>query len=164
MINVHQQLKEAKTLPKIREKRVSRAQFDTISISKVGEKVAALNEEIFQAAATLGEALIHKRRALSLADLDAAAAVSQEMVGEKMTNILIAQSQKPEPEVNPLLVQAVLQIFFVRFCVSKIRSWCPDLDNSDAGGFLSAIYFKIRSTGMRRIYLKSQFYLIYNNF
>ena len=122
------------------------------------ERVAALNEEIFQAAATLREALTYKRRALSLADLDAAAAVSHEMVGEKMTNILITQTQKPEPEVNPILVKVVLQIFFVKFCVSKIRSWYPG--NAAVGEFLSAIYSQIRSTGKRRIDLKSQFCLI----
>jgi len=112
----------------------------------VGEKVAALNEEIFQAAATLGESLIHKRHELSQADLDAAAAVSQEMVGEKVTNILINQSlaQKGEPEVNPLLVQVVLQIFMVKFCVSKIQPWCPG--DSAIGGFLAAIHSEIRLT------------------
>jgi len=112
----------------------------------VGEKVAALNKEIFQAAATLGEALVHKPRALSLADLDAAAAMSEEMIGEKMTNVLITQSQKPEPKVHPLLVQVVLQIFMVKFCVSKIQSWCPSPGDSSIGAFLSAMYSEIRST------------------
>jgi len=79
-------------------------------------------------------------------DLEAATAVSQEMIGEKMTNILIIQSQKPEPKVNPVLVQVVLQISMVKFCDSKIQSWYPDLDNSAVGGFLSAIYSDIRST------------------
>ena len=94
----------------------------------MGEKVTALNEEIFQAAATLGEALIHKHHELSKSDLDAAAAACREMVWKKMTNILITQSRKPEPEVNPLLVQVVLQVFMVNFFLvnflfSKIHSW-----------------------------------------
>ena len=120
---------------------------DTISISEVSKKVTALNEEIFQAAAVLGEDITHKRRELAKTRLDAAAAVSREMVGEKMTNLLITQSQKPEPEVNPLLVQAVLQIFMVNFCVSK--SWYPC--NPAIGGSLAAIYSEIRSTGKHRI-------------
>ena len=132
-----------------------------LSISEVGAKVTALNKENFQAAATLGGVLIRKRREISQTDLDAAAAVSREMVGEKITNLLITQSQKPEPEINPLLVQVVLQIFMVRFCVSKIQSWFPD--NSFAGGFLSALYSDIRSTGKHRIGLKTRFFLTYNN-
>ena len=150
MINVHQQLKDAKTLSKIREKKISGAQVNTISISKIGEKLAALNEEILQAAATLGESLIHKPRTLSVADLDAAAAVSRVIVGEKMTNVLISQSQKPEPEVNPLLVQVVLQVFIVKFCVFKIRSWYPS--DLNLGNFLSALYSDIRSKGKHLIY------------
>ena len=79
-----------------------------------------------RAAATLKEALIHKGHKVSQTGLDAAAAMSKEMVGEKMRNILITQSQKPEPEVNPLLVQIVLQIFMANFfCVSKLQSWYP---------------------------------------
>jgi hypothetical protein len=81
--------------------------------------------------------------------LDAAVAVSKEMVGEKMTKNLIAQAQKPEAEVNPLLVQVVLQIFMVNFCISKIQSWCPG--DPAVGDSLSAIYSQIRSTGKRCI-------------
>ena len=162
LINVNQQLKDAKNLSKI----------DRISISKVGEKVAALNEEIYQAADTLGEALIYKRRALSLAEMDDAAAASRNIVGEKMTNVLITQSlaQNPEAEINPLLLQVVLRIFMVKFCVAKIKSWYPGPESQDsesvAGGFLSAIYSHIRSTGMCRtgIDLKTKFCLTYNNF
>ena len=162
LINVHQQLEDAKSLSEVRGKKLFGAQVDTLSISKVGAKVTALNKDIFQAAATLGEALIHKRRELSKKDLDAAVAVSQEMVGKKMTNFLINQSQDPELKINPLLVQVVLQIFMVKFCVSKIQSWFPD--NSFAGGFLSALYSGIRSTGEHRIDLKKpSFCLTYNN-
>ena len=131
LINSHQKLDTSKA--------------DTLSISDVGEKVTALNEELFQAAATLGEALIHKRYEVSQKEFEAAAALAQEMVGEKMTNVLIAQAQKQESEVNPLLVQVVLQIFMVNFCVSKIQSWYPD--DAAIGEFLSTIYYEIRSTG-----------------
>jgi hypothetical protein len=120
----------------------------------------ALNEEIFQAAATLGEALIHKRHELFQTDLKAAVAVSKEIVGEKMTNILITQAQKPEPEVNPLLVQVVLQIFMVEFCVSKLRSWYPG--NSEIEEFLSVLYSEIRSTGEVSHCFKTKFCLTYN--
>ena len=128
---------------------------DTLSISEVGERVTALNEEIFQAAATLGEGLIHKRFELSQTELEEAALLSHELVGEKLTNILNTQSKKPEPDINPLLVQVVLQIFMVKFCVSKILSWYPG--DSVIGGFLSAIYTDIRLTGKHYIVLKLSF-------
>ena len=150
LYNVHQQFQDAKNLSEVRGKELVGSQVfltkaDTLSISEVGEKVTALNEEIFQAAAALADALVHKRHEVSQTDLDAAAALSQEMVGEKMTKLLIDQSQRLEPEVNPLLVQVVLQIFMVKFCVSKIQSWYPG--DPAIGGFLSAIYSQIHSSG-----------------
>ena len=158
--NVHQQLYDAKNLSEVRGKEPFGAQVfltkaDTLSISEVGEKVTALNEEIFQAAATLGEALIHERHEVTQTELEAGTAVSHEMVGEKITNILIAQSQKPEAEVNSLLVQVVLRIFMVKFCVSKIQSWYPG--DSTIGEILSTIYSDIRSNGKPRIDSKPSF-------
>jgi hypothetical protein len=140
--NVHQQLEDAKNLSEVRGKELFATQVfltkaDTISISEVGEKVTALNEEIFQAA-TLGEVLIHESHEMPRGELFAAGADSREMLGEKMTNLLIIQSQKPRPEVNSLLVQVVLQIFMVNFCVSKIQSWYPG--DSAIGDFLAAIF------------------------
>ena len=104
--NIRLQLEDGKTLSKVREKRLSGAQLevDTLSISEVGEKVTALNEEIFQAAAALGEALVHKRYELSQTELSAAAAVSQEMVGEKMTNLLRTVTEtrtRSQPPASP---------------------------------------------------------------
>ena len=148
---VHQQLEDTKTEVRGKElfdSHTLSTKADTLSISEVGEKVTALNEEIFQAAATLGDALIHNRYEVSQTEFNAAVAESQGMVGEKLTDTLIAQSRKPEPEVNPLLVQVVLQIFMVKFCVSKIQSWYPS--NSDIEGFLAAIYSEIRTTGKHR--------------
>ena len=155
--NIHQQLEDAKTLSEGRGKKLVGAHFltkaDTLSISEVGEKVTALNEEIFQAAATLGETLIHKRHEFeSQEDFNAARGESQNIIGPKITNVLISQSQIQESEINPLLAQVVFQIFMVKFCVSKIRSWYasdPTLAKS-----LSAIYsdIQVRSTGKHLIY------------
>ena len=161
LINVHRQLEDAKALSEVRGKELFGARAfltkaNTISISEVGEKVAALNEEIFQAAAALGEALIHKHYEVSKKELEAAAAVSREMVGEKISNILIAQSQiRTRRELNPLLVQVVLQMFMVKFCVPKIQSWYPG--NSVIGEFLSAKYSEIRLTGKHLIDSKPTF-------
>ena len=156
---VHQQLEDAKNLSQVRGKELFGGQVfltkaATLSISKVGEKVTALNEENFQAAATLGEALIHEiymGRSFRVSETDLyalATAESKEMVGEKLTNTLIAQSWISEPEVNPLLVQVVLQIFMVKFCVSKIQSYNPG--DSPIKIFLAALYSEIRSTGKHR--------------
>ena len=66
-----------------------------------------------------------------------------------MTVTLIDQARKParkpEPEVNPFLVQVVLQLFMVEFCLSKVRSWYPG--DSAIEEFLSMQYSQIRSTG-----------------
>jgi hypothetical protein len=104
----------------------------------MGDRVKALNEENFQAAATLGEALIHKHHVISQKDWEVAVAVIKEMLGEKMMMTLIDQARRPEPEVNPLLVQVALQILMVEFCFSKARSWYPG--DSTIEEFLSAIY------------------------
>ena len=149
LIGIHQQLEN---LSEVRGKKLFGAlsQVDTISISKVGEKVTVLNEEISQAAATFGKGLIHKHHEVSQKELDAAVAVSRETVGEKMTNILITQSQKPEPaKISRSLVQVVLQIIMVKFCASKIQSWYPD--DSFIGELLSMFYSDIHSTRKRRI-------------
>ena len=141
--NIHGKVEDGRTLPDVLDGQDFSTEADTLSISEVGEKVAALNEEIYQAAATLAEALIRKRHKVSpRADLVAADAECQDMVGEKITNLLISQSRKP---VNPLLVQVVLQILLVNFCASKIRSWYSS--NTAIGEFLTATYFEIRSTG-----------------
>ena len=150
LFNIRQQFQDAKNLSEVREKELAGfkaflAEADTLSISEICEKVTALNEEIFQTAATLADALVHKPHEVSQTELDTAYAVSQEMVGEKMTKLLIFQSQKPKPKVNPLLVQVVLQIFIVKFCVSKIQSWYPN--DSLLSQFLFTIYSEIRSNG-----------------
>ena len=163
--NVYQQLEDAKTLSEARGKELAGSEdfltkADTLSISEVGEKVSALNEEIFQVAATLGEALVHRRYKVSQKDLEEATVIVQEIVGEKMTKILITQSLKPESEVNPLLVHIVLQISMIMFCVSKIQSWYPN--DETIGGFLSAIYSEIRSTGKHRTDSNTKSWLTYN--
>ena len=121
------------------------AKTATLSISKVGEKVTALNEEIFQAAAALGEAFPQ----VLLSGFCAAAAESQETVGEKLKDIAIANPhwhdpnpKRLKPEVDPLLVQIVFQIFMVNFCVSKIQSWRPG--DYPIESFLAELYSEIR--------------------
>ena len=155
--DVRRQLKDANTLPQVPGKEFSVTQVDSLSISEVGEKVTALNDEIFLAAAVLGGALIHESFEVSQTKLDAAAAESREIIGEKLTNILIAQSRKPEPNVNTLLVQVVLQIVMVKFCFFKIQSWYPG--DSAFGGYLAAIYSEIRSNGKHCIDSKPSFCL-----
>ena len=155
--NVHQQLEDAKTLSEVRGKKLVGAQVfltkaDTLSISEVGEKVTALNEEIFQAAATLGETIIHKRHEFeSQGDFDAACKESRSMIGSKITDLLVNRPQKQESEIDLLLVQVVLQIFMVKFCVRKIQSWYPS--DRTLENFLSEIYSDICSTGKHLIYL-----------
>ena len=147
--NVGQQLEHARTLSAVCGKDPFGAQVkvdDTLSISEVGEKVTALNREIVRAAAIVNDAVIHTPRQISQGSFDAACADSQEMVGLRIKNLLISQSHKQGHKINPLLVQIVLQIFLVNFCVSKIQPWFPSGDPT-VGAFLDAVYSQIRSTG-----------------
>ncbi|KAJ2926516.1 hypothetical protein H1R20_g10574, partial [Candolleomyces eurysporus] len=104
---------------------------DTLSVNDVVQKVNALNEEIFQIAAYLGEMLIygvlapdtdrqeHRRMAIQ-----AAYEWSVNTLGETLTNVLAQESMnEPKEESNTLLVQIVMQIALTNWCGAFGRRW-----------------------------------------
>jgi len=106
--------------------------------------VNTLNDEIFQASASLGDALIHHKHGLTLEEMEAAFAGVCRTVGDSLANALLNEAKKREPEVNSLLVQVILEMILVHFCSSKIESWFPDtVETSD---FLTSMYSEIRRT------------------
>ena len=118
---------------------------DLLSISDVKDKVNALNDEKFQASASLGDSLVHFKYELAKEEKEAAYAEVCRTMSEPLARALTKETQKPEPEVNPLLVQVVLEIYLVHFCSSMIASWFPgNLETSD---FLTTMYSEIRRTG-----------------
>ncbi|KDR69829.1 hypothetical protein GALMADRAFT_255647 [Galerina marginata CBS 339.88] len=145
--NVQRELDESKALSETRGRELVGAQVfltkaDSLSISDVTYKVGTLNDEIFQASASLAETLVHGKHEVSIEDMPHYYDQACRRIGEPMVKLLINQSEKPEPEANPLIVQAVLSILLVGFCVSKLDSWYP-ADKSRAE-FLAALYKDIR--------------------
>ena len=145
------ELQDHKNLSEIRGRELVGAQVffltraDLLSISDVKDKVNALNEENFQASASLVDSLVHTKYELAKEDWDAAFSEACRAVSEPLARGLVKETQKPEPEVNPLLVQVVLEMYLVSFCSSKIESWFPG--TRDTSDFLASIYTEIRQSG-----------------
>lgn len=120
---------ESKTLSETRGKELLGAQVflskaDALSMSELVQKVDGLNDEIYQAAASLGEAIVQKKHEPSdqpHPSPEESPAVKN-LLGSALCKILRSQADQ---ELNPLLVQITLQTFFVGFCVQRIRSWAP---------------------------------------
>jgi len=148
--NMGRELQEYKNLSEIRGRELLGAQVfltkaDHLSISDVKDKVNTLNDENFQASASLGDALVHSKYESAKEEWDAAFAEACRTVSEPLTRALVEETQKPELEVNPLLVQVVLEMYLVSFCTSKIESWFPG--TRDTSDFLASIYTEIRQSG-----------------
>ena len=108
--------------------------------------VNALNEEIFQAAALLGEMLRNTERTDRTQDqVTVAFEKARWMLGEQMASILAAESVNLRTDLNPLLVQVVLQIAITSWCKFVVSSWKPS--DGTVADFLAAIYSEIRQVG-----------------
>jgi hypothetical protein len=150
LTNTVRELQEYKNLSDIRGKELIGAQVfltkaDLLSISDVKDKVNALNDENFQASASLGDSLVHLKYEVAKEEQEAAFAEVCRTVSEPLARALVKETQKPEPEVNPLLVQVVLEMYLVHFCSSKIESWFPG--TRETSDFLTTVYSEIRRTG-----------------
>ena len=115
---------------------------DTLSTTDVVQKVNALNEEIFQAAALFGEMFQTGRTQENITE---AFEKAKWMLGEQMASILVAESVSLPTEVKPFLVQVVLQIAITTWCKFVVSSWKPS--DSTVADVLAAIYSKIRQVG-----------------
>jgi hypothetical protein len=115
---------------------------DALSTTDVVDKVDALNEEIFQAAALFGEMLQPGRTQENVTE---AFENAKWMLGEQMASILAAESVNLPTEVNPLLFQVVLQIAITTWCRFLISSWKPG--DTTVEDVLAAIYSEIRQFG-----------------
>jgi len=145
------QLADAKALSEARGKELKGFQVfltpaDTLSTADIVQKVNALNEEIFQAAALLGEMLrMTERTDRTQEQITEAFEKAKWMLGEHMAAILAAESMNPRRDLNPLLVQVVLQIAMTTWCRFVVSSWKPN--DSTMADFLAAIYSGIRQIG-----------------
>lgn len=99
---------------------------DNISGQELQDLVHTLNEEIFQAAASLGDCVVRRAYDLSSEDREYYYDRVGEAVGQKTLSILSQQSRSDDHEINPLLVQIVVQVFLVSLCAQEINSWDPN--------------------------------------
>lgn len=141
---------DAKLLSETRGKELHGAQVfltkaDSLSVSDLIQKVNALNEEIFQAAASLGDFIVHTPWDVTEAELQARQKISSDVLGRPLAQVLITEAQKQDEPANPLLVQISLQVFLAEFCNNMIRSWSHD-ENSDS--YLRRLYDQIRTSSM----------------
>lgn len=135
---VKQQLSDAVNLSEVRGKELKGAQVfltkaDAVSVNDVVGKVATLNEEVFQAAAVLGELLVNvsypddvdrieaRQRAIEEGNHDATF-----LLGEALVSQLASESVKPPKDrSNPLLVQIVMQSALTSWCDKICQMWRP---------------------------------------
>jgi len=119
---------------------------DTLSTTDVVQEVNALNEEIFQTAALLGEMLQNTERTdRTQEQVTVAFEKARWMLGEQMASILAAESTSLRTDLNPLLAQVVLQIAITTWCRFVVSSWKPS--DSTVADVLTAIYSEIRQVG-----------------
>ena len=130
LANVQRKLDDAKVLADTRGRELQGAQVfltkaDSLAISDLSARVTQLNEEIFQAAASLGEAVCRKK--WSLPDEEAIRCVedASRLIGPYLVRAAHEHAKNPDAPVHPFLVQVVLQVFLNTFCVEKIRMWAP---------------------------------------
>jgi len=88
---------------------------------------------------------MHHKYELPTLEKKAAYTEASRTISGPLTRALIMEAQKPEPEINPLLVQVVLEMYLAHFCSSKIEPWFPG--NRETSDFLTTIYTEIRRTG-----------------
>ncbi|KAF9523716.1 hypothetical protein CPB83DRAFT_862354 [Crepidotus variabilis] len=101
---------------------------DTISSAELQEKVAALNEEIFQTAAALGEGMVRRRFDVSESTRDERNRKVKGLVGEGMLKILqdhASSDMKDDQPIHPLLVQVAVQVFLTDASNYELGYWDP---------------------------------------
>ncbi|KJA20500.1 hypothetical protein HYPSUDRAFT_815743 [Hypholoma sublateritium FD-334 SS-4] len=145
--HVYEDLEASRQLSDVRGKELLGAQVfltkaDMLSVSELTQKVTDLNDEIFQAAALLAEALSHQEATWNTdEERNVSRDFALKITGEPM---LRALTNAGDREPNPLLVQLTLQIFLTEFCRIKLEMWYEGDENTNE--FLGHIYNEIHKT------------------
>jgi hypothetical protein len=121
--SLERELQEYKNSSYVLDAQVFLPKTDLLSISDVKDKVNTLNNENFQASASLEDSLIHHKYEVTKEDGRLHFADVCRTMSEALAPVLMKEAQNPEPEVNPFVVQVVLEMYLVHFCSSKIDSW-----------------------------------------
>ncbi|CAA7260313.1 unnamed protein product [Cyclocybe aegerita] len=152
--SLRDRLQDATALSDARGKELISAQTflstaDNISVSEVISKIAALNEEVFQISAFLGDCLICRHEPPTPEqDLQEIFETLQRRLGTEIAFALSQQPHTEEKEPNRLLAQMVLQINLVKFCFRKIRAWHSD---GELHHLLGDIFHGIRSSQQQAV-------------
>ncbi|KAF9524958.1 hypothetical protein CPB83DRAFT_860290 [Crepidotus variabilis] len=149
LMNVLKKYDDAKSLSDTRGKELVGAQVflnkaDSLSVSDLVQKVNGLNEEIFQAAASLGEALHFSKHDITEEDLQKRADYTCGLIGQPLVQLVHGEAQKPEGVANPLLVQITIQVCLTAFCAVKIQTWAAGERAIDH--YLKTLYSEIRAS------------------
>jgi len=118
---------------------------DSLSISDLSARVTQLNEEIFQAAASLGEAVCRKQWILPNEEAIGCVEDVSRLIGPYLVLVTREHAKNPDAPVHLFLVQVVLQVFLNTFCVEKIRMWAPSEPIHD--DYLRSLYQAIWEKG-----------------
>jgi len=150
--NLQHKFNEVTSLSDTRGRELAGAQTflstaDTISVSEVVDKVTALNEEIFQAAAYLGDCVQHSSRrydSLIPDDKDKAHRNTKRILKDGLTGLLDHKRREDWP-INFLLVQVTVQTLLVEDCRAAICSWYQS--DSTINKSLQDMYDRICTSG-----------------
>ncbi len=128
---LNRNLEDATQLSNVRGNELAGSQVflsraDTVSVAELQDRINALNEEIFQAAASLGDFMVPRRYELSDNDGRLFRDRLQKFVGKRMLYILGDQARSNRPEVNSLLIQVAIQIFLVEACEYEMVNLDPN--------------------------------------
>jgi exonuclease VII large subunit len=127
---------------------------DNISVVEVKDLVDALNEEIFQTAASLGDCVVRRKYGLSDEDCRSSIKRLRPIVGKGFLQILSAQSEidSNRRDANPLLVQVIAQVVLVDRCKYEVDQWDPNRPNLSDG--LAELYRGMRGSGVCSSFLR----------
>ena len=118
---------------------------DSLTAPELSCHVTRLNEDIFQAAASLGEHVFRKKWSLPEEEATRRTEDTSKIIGSQLVQITLDQARNSDAPVHPFLVQVILQVFLNAFCVGKIMMWTPD--NRIKNDFLNSLYQGIREKG-----------------
>jgi len=147
--SVTKKYEEVKSLSDTRGKelvgtRVFLSKANSLSISDVTQKIHTLNQEIYQAAASLADSIVRSKENLSEEDSKQYVGHSKTLLGPSLAQILYMAAGKSQEPVHPFLVQVTLQAFLINFCKKKIDQWTEVESSTDQ--FLHTLYHEIRSS------------------
>jgi len=128
---------------------------DSLTAPELSCHVTRLNEDIFQAAASLGEHVCRKQWSLPEEEATRRTEDTSKIIGSQLVQITLDQARNSDAAVHPFLVQVILQVFLNAFCVEKIMMWTPD--NRIKNDFLNSLYQGIWEKGKGRHHLSIRY-------